>query len=309
MSDGQDSAFDAVDEAAAQWVVRLSDGKPTAALREEFEAWLGEDPRHAAAFEPLHELWNGAAAAGRRWRGRRRSVAAGAVLAVMVALLPLGLILQDPTYETRRGEREIVRLEDGTSVTLNTDSRLVVDYESGLRRVRLTRGEAYFDVAHNAARPFVVEVDRDRVRVLGTSFLVRRDGDAAQVALVSGSVLVIPGGAGALNTPPVTLEPGERVQWRSGAPIRIDRPRLDNFLAWRRGELVLDQTPVAEAVAEMNRYARTPMVLDDPGVGRARISGVFKTGDTDAFAHTLARLYGLRVERRPGKLLLVRPAR
>lgn len=306
MTNGRDRSLDTVEEAAAQWVVRLSDGTPALALRKDFEAWLGEDARHPETFERLHAVWGRAGEAGRRWRDRRRTIQVGAVLAVAVALLPLRLVFQDPAYQTGKGEQELVRLDDGTEVTLNTDSRVVVDYERDLRTVRLTRGEAYFDVAHNPRRPFIVEVDHDEVRVLGTSFLVRRDGGMAQVALVSGSVMVTPGGAAALNTPPVTLAPGERVRWREGSLARIDRPRLDNFLAWRRGELVLEQMPVTEAVKEMNRYSRTPVVLEDASVGRARISGVFKTGDADAFAQTIARLYGLTVERQQGKMVLTR---
>lgn len=309
MADAQDTTFDAIDEAAAQWVVRLGDGAPNTALREAFEGWLGQDARHAEAFERVHGVWTGAAEAGRRWRDRLRTRVVGAVLALVLAVLPFTLMLRDPVYETRRGERETVQLEDGTRLTLNTDSRLSVHYARDQRRVTLNRGEVYFDVAHNAQRPFVVEVDRDRVRVLGTSFLVRRDGDAAQVALVSGSVMVTQGGAAGLSAPPVTLAPGERVRWRPGAPSRIDRPKLDAYLAWRRGELVLDETPVAEAVAEMNRYARSPMILADPRVGRARISGVFKTGDTEAFAQTLARLYGLSLERKDGRTVLERRPR
>lgn len=309
MSDVQNSGFDAIDEAAAQWVVRLADGRPSEDLRERFEQWLGRDPRHAPAFERLHGVWAGAETAGRQWRNRRRTRVAGAVLAVALAAVPLTLMLRDPVYQTGLGEQEIVELEDGTRLTLNTDSRVSVDYEQGLRKVSLTRGEVYFDVARNPNRPFVVQMDDDNVRVLGTSFVVRRDGEETQVLLVSGSVLVNHGGADALTNPSLTLSPGERVRWSPGEANQIDRPKLDSSLAWRRGELVLEQTLVADAVAEMNRYSRTPMVLNDQRVAQARISGVFKTGDSETFAYTLARLYGLEVKRRGGKIVMERAAR
>lgn len=309
MSDVQNNGFDAIDEAAAQWVVRLADGRPNDALRQRFEQWLGRDPRHAPAFERVHGVWTGAETVGRQWRNRRRTRVAGVVMAAALAALPLTLVLRDPVYETGRGEQEIVQLEDGTRLTLNTDSRVSIDYERGTRKVLLSHGEVYFDVAHNADRPFVVQLDDDNVRVLGTSFLVRRDGQETQVTLVTGSVLVNHGGVDGLTNPALTLSPGERVRWREGATNQIDRPRLDASLAWRRGELVLEQTLVADAVAEMNRYSRTPMVLNDDRAARARISGVFKTGDSETFAHTLARLYGLQVQRRGSKIVMDRPGR
>lgn len=308
MTEAKQKTFDPMNEAAALWVVRLADARPGDAARPAFEAWLNQDPRHAQAFERVHGVWTGASAAGRQWRGRRRTRVAAAVLAIALVALPVTMMLRDPVYETGRGEQELVQLADGTRLTLNTDTRLSVSYERDQRRVALSRGEVYFDVAHTPDRPFVVEIDEDNVRVLGTSFLVRRDGEATQVALVSGSVLVTPGGADALTRNAITLSPGERLQWGQGAGNRIDRPKLDNFLAWRRGELVLEQMLVADAVAEMNRYSRTPLVLNDRRVAGARISGVFKTGDSETFAHTLARLYGLQIHRRAGKIVMDRSA-
>lgn len=310
MTEVKENNFDHMDEAAAQWVVRLADARAGDAARPAFEAWLHEDPRHAPAFEKIHGVWAGASVAGRKWRDGRRARVVGAVLAIALVALPVTMMFRDPVYETGRGEREMVQLVDGTRLMLNTDTRLSVHYDRDQRRVSLSRGEAYFDVAHAPDRPFVVEIDKDSVRVLGTSFLVRRDGEATQVALVSGSVLVTPGGTEALTHSAITLSPGERIQWEQGGDNRIiDRPKLDNFLAWRRGELVLEQMLVADAVAEMNRYSRTPMVLNDPQVAGARISGVFKTGDSETFAHTLARLYGLQVHRRGRKIVMERPAR
>lgn len=308
MTEVGEKDIDAVEEAAARWVVRLADASPGDASRPAFEQWLQQDPRHAQAFSRVHDVWTGASAAGRDWRNRRRTRVAGAIIAMALVALPVTLMLRDPVYETGRGEQEVVQLDDGTRLTLNTDTRLSVSYERDQRRVSLSRGEVFLDVARNPDRPFVVQVDDDNVRVLGTSFLVRRDEDATQVALVSGSVLVTPGGPDALIRPAVTLSPGERLRWEAGMQNRIDRPKLDNFLAWRRGELVLEQTLVADAVAEMNRYSRTPMVLNDPRAANARISGVFKTGDSETFAHTLARLYGLQVHRRGGKIVMDRSA-
>lgn len=298
MGDADRFAYEAAEEEAAEWLVRLGDRRNDPALMAAFETWLAAAPENAAAFERLGAVWTGLGEAGRRWRGRRVAQGFAAACVAVVALVGAGLWMQDPVYQTGRGEQEQAVLDDGTRLTLNTDSRVQVRYSKDERHVVLARGEVFFDVRRNPDAPFVVEAGEDRVTVLGTSFVVRRgDDDRLEVALFSGSVLVAEGGPNGLSQAPIVLSPGERVRTGAGA-ARIDRPQLSTILAWRRGELVLDATPVGEAVAEMNRYSERQIVLDAPAVAHAPISGVFKTGDGDAFALTLSRLYNLERTRR-----------
>lgn len=301
MRERSDGVHD-VEEAAAEWRVRLSDDA-SPETREGFTAWLAGDPERMAAFERINAVWSGLGTVGTQHRNRRRIGQAVAVLGVVVVCIVATLFWSDPVYQTGRGETEMVALADGSRLTLNTDSRVVVDYARDERRVSLTEGEVFFDVAHNRDRPFIVTVNNETVRVLGTSFLVRRDGDGVQIALVTGSVMVTESGAGGL-TAPVTLTPGERILRGGDATAVIDRPRLDTLLAWRRGELILDKTLVSTAVAEMNRYSRVQIVVEDAQADQARITGVFKTGETAAFAQTLARLYGLQIRRDGDRMIL-----
>lgn len=303
MIEQETGAHQRAEEAAAEWRVRLDDDA-SVENRTGFERWLSADAGHVAAFQRVDALWAGLSVAAPRYRARRRVRQGGAVLGFGLAIFGATLFLRDPAYQTGRGERETVVLEDGSRLTLNTDSRVVIDYDQDVRHVSLTRGEVFFDVAHNAQRPFIVRVNDESVRVLGTSFVVRRDGPDMQVALVSGSVVVAEGGDAGLAAAPVTLVPGERVRHEGERAAVIDRPKLDNLLAWRRGELVLDRTVVASAVSEMNRYSHLRIIVADPTAARARITGVFKTGETEAFARTLARLYGLKIERRSDALVL-----
>lgn len=304
MTTGKDGAYGAAEEAAAEWLVRLGDRGATPDMTDAFQAWLGAAPENAPAFERVSRVWTGLGEAGPRWRGRGRTRVVASACAALVAAICIGVMLRDPTYSTGRGERETVTLEDGSRLTLNTDSRVSIHYARDERHVVLGQGEVFFDVARNPDRPFIVEAGDDRVRVLGTSFLVRRDSDRLQVALVSGSVMVAQDGG--LTTAPIMLTPGERVRTSTDGDAVIDKPLMNRLLAWRRGELVLDETPVGEAVAEMNRYSDSQIVIDDPAVKRAPISGVFKTGETEAFALTLSRLYRLDRTRRGNDWVLTR---
>ena len=91
------------------------------------------------------------------------------------------------------------------------------------------------------------------------------------------------------------LSPGQRLTFAGGATPRLDEPRIEAVTAWRRGEVVLDGMMLADAVAEMNRYDKRMLVIDDPGVAALRVSGIYHAGDSEGFAETVARLYGLHV--------------
>lgn len=264
------------------------------------------------------------------WQDRRRLVLATLAVAAVVGAGSLGWQALDrgDRYLTEVGESQTVVLADGTRISLNTDTRLRVDYGPARRQVEVSRGEAVFEVARDAARPFVVRAGASEVVALGTVFAVRLrlppDGAAPgaaaalEVTLVEGRVAVRPlgqgeggGAAGAAPAQPLLMQPGERVRLAAEAGAvaepRLDRPRLEQLLAWQRSEAVFDGATLAEAVAEMNRYSRTPLVLAGDLAGSdQRVSGQFRTGDNAAFAQALALLHGLSVHERPGRLELSR---
>jgi transmembrane sensor len=294
-----------------------------------FRAWLAEHPENARQFERVTEAWDAGStpvpgitrlqhwhpqATARRW----------AVAAVMLAVV-LGLggwclnsFWLNPSYATGLGEQRIVRLSDGTRVTLNSETRISVAYRERERGVRVDRGEAYFEVAEDAARPFLVRAGVHRVQALGTAFIVRHEAERTAVTLVEGKIAVFRDGAEMLSTPDapasvpsltkeIILTPGERLTFVGEAKARIDEPRIEAVTAWRRSEVVLDKTELADAVAEMNRYDRTTLVIDDPKVARLRVSGIYHTGNSETFAVMIARLYGLDVVDQNGRISL-RPA-
>jgi len=311
---------------AAAWIVRLHGPYRAPDLEAGFRAWLAADPENERQFERVTETWDAGAtpvagmARVARWREQRPvharlRFAAVATIIVGAAAWGLNSYWLNPAYSTGVGEQRMVRLPDGTRITLNSASRMTVTYRSARRQVRIDRGEAFFEVVGDAARPFQVRAGDHAVTALGTSFAVRYEPQRLAVTLVEGSVavsslLAMVGTEGAAPVFPglapgsVTLAPGERLILGTSGPPAIDAPPIDAVTAWRRGEVVLDKTPLAEAVAEMNRYDQDRLVIDDPRVATLQISGIYHTGDSRMFAAMLARLYDLQIGYEDGRIHL-----
>jgi transmembrane sensor len=206
------------------------------------------------------------------------------------------------------GEQQTVRLSDGTRLTLNTDSRVVIRFSAGQRRVALLKGEAMFEVAKNPHRPFIVLASGEEVRALGTVFLVRKDAADVKVTLVEGKVSVTAPGKSERRLVAV-LAPGQRLTLRDqAAAAAIDRPKLDAVTAWRRGQVMFDDVSLREAAAELNRYGGRRILVGDPSLDGLKISGVFSTSDPEAFAAAASQLLGLSVRSDAHGMILERSA-
>lgn len=300
---------------AAAWLTRLQRPGRTPALEAAFQEWLSE-PAHERAFARATDAWEiipGAARLGdagrsaRPWRDLGRAGVALAAACVAVTVAVGAWLARDPVYATDVGEQQVFTLSDGSRVALNTGSHLVVDFSEGERRVRLERGEAMFEVTKNPDRPFVVEAGEERVRVLGTTFTVRKDGQKVAVTLVEGRVEVTRQPPRQPKAQPVAvLAPGQRLTVRPDAGSAIDTPRVEAVTAWRRGEVMFDETPLIDAAAEINRYGGAPVEIGDPSLASLRLSGVFQTHDGAEFARAAAELHDLRVDHEGGRIVLRR---
>jgi len=319
---------------AAVWLVSLHGPDRNRAMEDEFRAWQAKSPAHGEAFEKTTDAWQAvpntqaardhmAARAKRRARSTTWRWAAAA--ACMSALVVGGAVLtrqwrEQGLYATVVGEQRSVLLDDGTRMLLNTDTRLRVDYGAKQRTVEVAGGEALFEVAKDAARPFVVRVAGSEVVAVGTAFSVRfiagpKHDDALTVTLVEGQVNVRAtqqGGGGLSPKETVVLKPGDRLildyYARGSARVvesKLDRPNIERAMAWRRNEIAFKDTPLAGAVDEINRYSRTQVELS-PEVKQENldVSGVFRTGDSASFANAVALLHGLRVRDNNGRLEL-----
>jgi transmembrane sensor len=214
------------------------------------------------------------------------------------------------------GEQRLLTLKDGTRVFLNTATRVVVEYNDNFRKVELDTGEALFDVVNRPGWPFLVQVGDRQVKALGTSFVVRRDEKQLAVTLVEGKVSVTsnpevaPSGTHANRLPDsattsnsITLRPGQRLTL-AGGNARLETTSLDNAVAWRRGQIVLDDTPLASAIAEMNRYSETRLVIERTESETVLVNGLFQAGDSMSFARAVAATYGLVVVERDDEIIL-----
>lgn len=280
-------------------------------------------------WEKAARLRRGSVEQVRSWRVRGFRIsfpraALATAITVMLAVVSTVFSLRTDDLVTRVGELRTLALEDGTRVYLNTDTVVVPRYSERVRSVEVEKGEALFEVVKNPDRPFIVTAGDHQIRALGTSFVVRRDRENLAVTLVEGKVTVTPAlpasaanvaelvslanepSTGA-NTPNshlsgLILKPGERVIFRIAertpeAPARenysVDKPSIERVTAWQRGLVSFDDTVLADAVAEMNRYSKIHIVVEDQATASIRISGIFRAGDQDNFARAIAKSYAI----------------
>jgi transmembrane sensor len=310
---------ESADDAALAWFVRLRDEQVTAGDRHAFEAWLHADPRHERAWRELEGIWGALDAVApdhaparerpvaMRFRFRlpplRRLAAAAMVLLGLAAgwqLVPPGLLAD---HRSGIGERRTVALADGSQVELAPGSALDVAFSGGRRGVRLLAGEAFFTVAKEAGRPFVVEAGAGRVEVLGTAFDVKiRDEGGVAVVVTENIVAVSANGREA-----VRVGEGEGVSYDGEGVSQPSRADLDLVGAWRQDQLVFHDAPLDAVVAELERYRRGHIQLVGAGLGSRRVTAVFDARNTDAALDTIAHSLGLRVLRATGWFVAIVP--
>jgi len=305
-----------IEDTAAVWLARRDGDSWTAADQEALDAWMAEDMAHRVAFLRLEAVWSQAdrmaalqgtsvGEARRRWMPPIRIAASIAAAMVLGAgALGIGLTTRGHAYTTDIGGHATVPLADGTRVELNTDTRLRAQVSDEGRAVWLDRGEAYFEVAHDASRPFVVHAGARKITVLGTKFLVRRVGEGVEVAVLEGRVRVDP--VRQEHARPAVLTRGERAVTKGTATL-VATPSLakvESELSWREGMLVFDRSTLAEAVAEFNRYNRKKLVIEGDAAAKVRIGGSFEADNIDAFARLLEQAFTLTVEDRGDEIVI-----
>lgn len=308
-------------DAATFWLAREKSGRMDQAERLRFEMWLEASPEHDLEYRRAQGIWNAMrlipeerlrklaqepAASGRRHFLMRRSLVGGmgaactAALAIGIALPSLrqGKLLYTAEFVTRQGERRHVPLPDDSIIELNTATKLTVRLYAHSRVVVLESGEASFAVASDPQRPFLVEAGDTSVQVTGTRFDVRRNGPHVRVAVESGSVKVRHGPWWNRSTAALQAGQGASAQAPAGLAMIDDRD-IAALTAWRQGRVVFRDTPLPEAIAEINRYANMPIRLDSSRgqLAGLRIAGVFSTDDTNAFLELLPDIAPVTVMR------------
>lgn len=311
---------DRISQQASAWFARLRADDVSENERRQWQRWLAQDRAHRHAYERIEALWSslgdfarapeieqhlrqapGPAHAVRvparrplRWLGAMAATLVAAAIGAFFVLEPQPAA--DIEYHTGVGERRSLQLEDGTRVDLDAGSQLRMRYDAQARRITLQQGRAFFQVSHDAKRPFTVMTEAGGVRVLGTQFEVSRLADAIDVSLFEGSVELLAAGADAQRTARVgLLVPGQKARMASNRMRLLPQTvALGGSPAWMTGRLVFNDTPLAEALAEFNRYSRQPLVLADPALGTHRVSGVFRGEDAEGFVEALREVYGIQ---------------
>ncbi|GAM99876.1 putative iron siderophore sensor protein [alpha proteobacterium U9-1i] len=313
------------DEASA-WFARMHSDQVMSEDETAFVEWLEANPQHRKAYEEVAAVWGGLGelrgdpamrpllshlsddveASPKRGLDRRRLLQAAAasigVLGVAGASwFGVSEFAGAETYQTAFGEQRRVALQDGSTLTLNTETKVRVRFTETERRLWLDQGQAYFIVAPDRTRPFRVFVGDEEVRALGTQFEVRRDGDQMKVTLEEGSVAIIRRASQEVlraDTPApadVVLEMGQQAIVAPAEAIQVAVVDTRRMTAWRFGQMALDADRLSYAVTELNRYNTRQIVIDSPELQSLQISGLFQTGSPEAFVEAISAVLPVEV--------------
>jgi transmembrane sensor len=322
---------DRIARQASEWIVLRSDRELTAEEEQSFSDWLAADWRHKRAHEALRQTWAEipqhrdlaelVPMEGTKSSLQRRaspfsrfplarpafvSGVAAAGAAMLAFIVAPGLLTGSSTrYATQVGQMRRVALPDGSLVTLGPKSELVVEFKGAERRVALREGEAFFDIVHNAARPFLVEAGPSLVRVLGTKFDVNNSSQSVRVAVQQGvvelhdrrtlqgtqptEILRASEQAELLITPKAAV-PAANVQMHTSAATAPG--------AWREGRLIYKNVRLADLFGDVNRYYAPGVRLADKGAGENRITASFKTSEIPAFISALPAVIPIRADKK-----------
>lgn len=328
---------------AAGWDARLRSPDCSSEERMAFNAWRNASARNRREYGRLQSILGAMRAsrhapeirAMREWatesslkkakiRLHRRDIMWGTAAAALFVLVVLGPWLMrfvpgsgvpngDSTVSglaTAIGERSTFRLDDGSTIVLNTNTRLKLNFSAQERRVALLHGQALFEVAENPAAPFIVEAGVQRITAVGTEFDVFFKEPEVKVTLIEGIVDVSPEKRGPGSDPkPVRLLAGQQLTaYEEGSTSGPAVESIDTKLAtiWRTGRVFFEDTPLSDAVEEMNRYSTLKIVLDDELLGDLRINGMFQSGRQVNFANALQEYLPVIAIRFSGDLIVLR---
>lgn len=342
-------------EQAALWIARLDGGNLDAKGREALRVWLKQDRSHQAALEQMAQVWGALDSLAvlaelfpdevdpprQTWQRWAAPLAACAATVVVAAGLYMhgafggfdGVTREASAvaasevliYQTDLGQQAVVTLEDGSILTLNTQSEVHVQFNHAARNVYLSRGEVHFKVAKNPDRPFVVHAGNGWVRAIGTAFDVRLMGEQVEVLVEEGVVEVVPtptptprGRVAPANRAVAASSRAQNVVLSSGDSVRyaekviqtetLPDQRIEQRMAWRKGKWMFQGETLAEVLDEVARYSDLNIVIVDPKLAGLRIGGYFDIGDVDSLMKALETGFGVKVNRDGKTIQLLRDA-
>lgn len=302
-----------IDNQAFEWVARkfargLSDAESV-----EFDAWYAADSRHKGAYARAMAIYNAInfatapqSLAPERYQATEKHTtsrrgflmygALAACLAATVGLASFSALRDDKILTTAKGEFRKVPLQDKSIATINSGTRIEVEFTARQRKINLRKGEAWFEVAKDKSKPFIVEAGDARIRAVGTAFSVRRFANGTEVLVTEGTVEVWSRDQNAQRR---QLRAGERAflaQEASVISVARQPSEINRKLAWREGKLILTNQTLNDAVADFNRYSARTIVIVDATLGDKRLFGQYKLDSPELFAKDVSTVLGVPID-------------
>jgi transmembrane sensor len=330
---------DTIDHEAADWLAKLDGGNLSTEERHALKVWLSQDPEHAQALKSLSSIWSdmdillndcpGSSKVkttslfslmfGTKWLSPTLAAICLGFIAVFVWMtVPVNQPAKIETsfYATKVGVQKLEKFSDGSSAHLNTDSIMETEFSGSSRIVRLLRGEAMFDVAHDPARPFIVYVGNSKVKAIGTKFIIRLTSESIVVTVTEGKVQLSKRSEEASSTlsdqdeasqeqEVIVVSKGEEVEVNDKIvddtntvprPKEVNSDELDQRISWMSGQLVFKNERLEQVIAEISRYVPARIIIDDPELKDVRISGRFEIGDTDALLEAIEVSFNVQAD-------------
>ncbi|WP_400767117.1 FecR family protein [Methylosinus sporium] len=298
-------------DAAIEWWLRRKNRAPTSCEQTEFEAWLAADTANRAAFDDISDMCGhlidmdparskglAGVRTGRSWRLPAAALVAASV-AFAVFFDDLSLFLRSD-YRAGTGETKRITLEDGSRVELDSRSAIAVRYSAGERRLALLAGEAWFEVAPDRSRPFVVEAAGGSTTALGTAFDVAVADAQARVTVTQHRVSVASGGR------KVIVDEGQQSAYATnGAAQPAEPANVERATAWRRGRLMFEDRPLGEVIEALGRYHHGFVYFPNPALRARRVTGIFGADDPLSALEEVEASLGLHAVNLTNYLILI----
>tara|TARA_R110000737_G_scaffold62672_4_gene90082 strand:- start:1541 stop:2575 length:1035 start_codon:yes stop_codon:yes gene_type:complete len=325
-----------IDEEASIWLVRLDNGNLSDQSRKDLKIWLSADKRHPEALKAMADIWDDMDEILMTLDNKESSVKVSlwpilkpilkpVMLAASVSFIAIFLWLGTPnveknSYATLVGQQMDAIFDDGSIIHLNTNSLIETEFSDDKRIIKLIKGEALFEVAHDPNRPFIVYAGDRLVQAIGTKFVVHLKSEDIQVTVTDGKVKM---SKVAINTAlsdikalnstsiqkdDVYLTKGEKVVVSSDqAPILtyIKAENMARETSWLDGKLIFDNEELFDVIEEINRYVEIEIVLKDPSLHNILISGRFDLKDSDALIEAIELSFNMKSERLDSNKILL----
>lgn len=326
-----------IDEQASIWLVRLDNGHLSEQARKELKAWLAADKRHPIALKAMADIWDDMDEVLNKLDEKSTSnkialwpvlqpvfkplaLAASVSFFAIFIWLTMPADIQKHSYATVKGQQIDATFDDGSIIHLNTNSRIESEFSDEKRIIKLVKGEALFEVAHDPSRPFIVYAGDRLVQAIGTKFVVHLKSENVQVTVTDGKVKM---SKVAINTAlsdikaldnsaiqkdDIYLMKGDKVSVAGNQAPTLSHIVPENIrreLSWLDGKLIFENEELFNVIEEINRYAKIEIVLKDPSLHNIRISGRFDLGDNEALIEALELSFNIQSERLDAEKILL----